>query len=483
MVDELIRRYRPILLVVLPALAVIVVVAAVGIIVAMNPARNSAQGTPTATTAPGSPTASPSATLPPLPPGKDWMMYRGRVSGDGVSPETGVNAQSVAKFSKLWNHGRLPTMMSTPAVVGGVVYVTVKNSLLAYRLADGALLWQFDDAPQNFGYVSSSVAVDPSTGFAYYGTPDTYVYAVDTRTHTKVWAVQIGDPKKGAHIWSSPVLANGKVYIGLASNDDNPCVRGAVYAFDPASGTIAWTHYTEPAGRLGASVWSTVAANPAKHELLVTTGNPCPWGGTAYEEDSILALDWDSGKTLWQYQAIAYDNCDCDFGQGPVDLTYHGQEYVVAGSKLGYIYAVKPPAGRTGQPQLVWKRQISVTGYYIQGGIYQPPAYANGLVYVAGGPTPDGACKGGRLVAMHVDTGAVAWQTCTSGQVVSASAIVNGILFVAQENTVVGYRASDGKMLWKASFTGKVWGGISFSHGRLLVAVTHDGIICYGVPA
>ena len=47
-----------------------------------------------------------------------------------------------------------------------------------------------------------------------------------------------GDPDptvEGAHVWSSPAVFNGKVYVGKSSHLDNPCVRGAVIALDTAT--------------------------------------------------------------------------------------------------------------------------------------------------------------------------------------------------------------------------------------------------------
>src|SRR6185312_16135396 len=108
-----------------------------------------------------------------------------------------------------------------------------------------------------------------------FGSPDAYVYAVDIRTGKGVWHKQIGDPSHGAYIWSAPIIANGMVYVGLASRDDNPCVRGGLFAFDEATGKQTWVHYASPQGLLGAGMWSTVAVVPNKGWIVATTGNPC----------------------------------------------------------------------------------------------------------------------------------------------------------------------------------------------------------------
>jgi hypothetical protein len=44
---------------------------------------------------------------------------------------------------------------------------------------------------------------------------------------------------------------HGKLYLGLASHNDNPCVRGAVFALDPKDGHSIWAYYTVDANHLG----------------------------------------------------------------------------------------------------------------------------------------------------------------------------------------------------------------------------------------
>jgi outer membrane protein assembly factor BamB len=425
------------------------------------------------------PTAQPTPVA--LPSGNDWTQYRYDTSGSGVNPEGRITTGTVWHVTQAWQNGHYPSFESTPAILDGTVYVTNNNSLVAFDLQTGVKLWQFDDKPQNSATISSSVSLDPALGLAFYGTPDARVYAVNIATHQEAWDVQLGDPKKGAFIWSSPLLANGNVYIGLASKQDNPCVRGGVFALNEHTGHSIWTHYMVPAGVLGGSVWSSMIAVPAHHEVIATTGNPCPEGNTVAQDDAIVAMDWDSGNTLWQYIALPYDNCDCDFGQGPVDFTYHGQEYVVAGSKAGYVYAVIPP--QSGQfAALAWSAIVAPPGYLGEGGIFEPPTYANGIVYIAGGPSADGLCSGGSLTAFQADSGAVLWHTCTSGQVVSPAAISGGVLFVAQTGVIVGYDAVSGHTLWQAKYTGSVWGGVAVSRGFIVFGAVNGILYGFTLP-
>ncbi len=417
----------------------------------------------------------------PLPDGQDWAQYRFDLSGTGMNPEGYISAKNVTQLTEQWTINPHLAFGSTPAIVNGVVYVPAGNSLFALDLITGERIWQFNGAPQTRGIISSSVAVDPGAHLAYYGTPDAHVYAVNTLTGTGVWNVQLGNPEAGAYIWSSPLLVNGKVYIGLASRNDNPCVRGGVFALDAATGKIAWMHYMVGAGALGGSVWSSLIANPGAHEVIATTGNPCLSSQSDEQQDSFVAMDWDTGTTHWQYTALEHDDCDCDFGQGPVDYTYHGQEYLVAGNKGGVVYAVTPLPGRH-SVQLAWSLKIAKPGFLGYGGIFQPPTYSDGKVFIAGGPTPDGSCKQGALYALQADTGKVLWHLCTLGQVLSPTSTTGDVLFVEQGGVLIAYESATGRELWRAEQHSDFWGGVSISRGYVLIGSVSGTLYSYYFP-
>lgn len=416
-----------------------------------------------------------------LPRGQDWAQYRFDLSGTGMNPEGNISAKNVTQLAKRWTINPRLGIGSVPAVVNGLVYVTAGNSLFALDLSSGERIWRFNGAPQIMGIITSSVAVDRDTHMAYYGTPDAHVYAVNTLTGTGVWNVQLGNPEAGAYIWSSPLLVNGKVYIGLASRNDNPCVRGGVFALDAATGKIVWTHYMVGAGALGGSVWSSLIANPGTHEVIATTGNPCLSIQSDEQQDSFVAMDWNTGATRWQYTALDRDDCDCDFGQGPVDYIYHGHEYLVAGNKGGVVYAVTPLPGRH-SVQLAWSIQIAKPGFLGYGGIFQPPTYANGKVFIAGGPTPDGSCKQGALYAFQADTGKVLWRVCTLGQVVSPTSTTGDVLFVEQGGVLIAYDSATGRVLWRAEQHDDFWGGVSISRGHVLIGSVSGALYSYSFP-
>lgn len=270
------------------------------------------------------------------------------------------------------------------------------------------------------------------------------------------------------------------VYIGLASQNDNPCVRGGVFALNPWSGKVVWVHYAAVAGVVGRGVWSSVTAVPELHAIIATTGNPCTEHTPTYQEDSIVGLDWTTGATLWPYNAVAYDDCGCELGEGAVDVTLNGEHYFIAGNKFGSVYALKLQGKGV---KLVWSRRVATidsSSKKLFGGIFEPPAYSDGNVFVAGGATLDGKCVG-TLSSMRATTGAVNWSICTSSRTFSPAASSGGSLFVGGSNIVTGYDMATGQVLWQAHVDGGTWGGIAISHGFLVIGTSRGNLYCYSL--
>ena len=72
----------------------------------------------------------------------------------------------------------------------------------------GASLWSFPTG----GFINSSPVV--ANGVVYIGSDDGNVYALDAKTGTRLWTY-----RTGSNIYSSPAVANGAVYIGSANDN------------------------------------------------------------------------------------------------------------------------------------------------------------------------------------------------------------------------------------------------------------------------
>jgi outer membrane protein assembly factor BamB len=416
--------------------------------------------------------------------GTDWPQYRFDATGTGMNPERLITSANVGRLSARWTvHGVLgDDFLSAPAVVGDVVYANANGTLLAFDLHTGQLNWRSAPSGTNpAGGTTAGVAVDSTRQTAYFAAPDERVYAVHLSDGTRAWSTQIGDGMPGGFLWDTPLLANDTVYIGLSSVFDNPCVRGGVYALDPDTGAIRWMHPIAPAGTLGGGVWSSVTADAGRQEVIVTTGNPCPAGKTAAEEDAIVALDWTTGRTRWVYNTLTYDTCDCDFGVGAVNYTLGGHTYIVSASKYGMVYALSPSADDQ-YAQLAWAARVSGAGFLATGGVFEPLAYSDGIVFAAAGPTVDRGCPKGAVWGLQARTGVPLWRQCTTSQVVAGAAISGDVLFVAQSGALIAYQTTTGQVLWHAPNDGVAYGGVVVAHGTVIYGTGPGTLYCYSLP-
>ena len=116
--------------------------------------------------------------------------------------------------------------MSSPAVVGGVVYIGGNDNLYALNAATGAQLWSFNigGTPLQARTFSSPAVVN---GVVYIGSEDAFnIYALNAATGAQLWSFTTG-----SQVESSPTVVNGVLYVG--SNDHN------VYALGVYSGPIS----------------------------------------------------------------------------------------------------------------------------------------------------------------------------------------------------------------------------------------------------
>src|SRR5204863_5466394 len=100
--------------------------------------------------------------------------------------------------------------------------------------------------------------------------------AMDAADGHDVWppaVIHVPSPSVSDYFdWSSPTVANGRIYVGVSSACDNPLIRGALKAYDQATGERVATHYTVPAGAVGGSIWTSAAVG-SSGSVFVTTGN------------------------------------------------------------------------------------------------------------------------------------------------------------------------------------------------------------------
>lgn len=311
---------------------------------------------------------------------EDWPKYKRDLANTGLSAETGISSTNVASLTTKWTYPTGGLISASPAVatVNGVstVFIGSWNGVFsAVNAVTGQLIWSFTvdfvgnrcSAKQPWCRIGSSAAVDTVNNLVFFGAYNAYLYALDATTGKVVWKQLVGSSKAGYEVWSSPAIYNGRVFVGVSSHGDEPCLAGGqVNSYDELTGAPIWSFNTIdqttcPGGGtcVGGSVWSSVAVDDLNGIIYAGTGNPgstCapPTQNAGLYPDSILALSSSSGTLLNYFQAIKNDVNDKDFGSSP--FLYSTSEtnqctggttttlWVSNASKNGYLYTVQRDA-------------------------------------------------------------------------------------------------------------------------------------------
>ena len=167
-----------------------------------------------------------------------------------------------------------PGYQSSPTVYGGAVYIGSATGWF-YKLSarTGAVL-----AKRFIGFVpgrscgamgagfvdTATVAIDRATHqpMVYVGGANEVLYAMYASNLKVKWRSVIAVPSKVVsdyYQWSSPTIADGRIYIGISSHCDKPLVPGGLVSFDQATGARIARFYSLPRPKVGGSVWSSAA--------------------------------------------------------------------------------------------------------------------------------------------------------------------------------------------------------------------------------
>jgi alcohol dehydrogenase (cytochrome c) len=188
------------------------------------------------------------------------------------------------------------------------------------------------------------------------------VVALDAKTGKVVWDQTVEDYKKGYYMTLAPLVAKGKVIVGVSGGELG--IRGFVQALDARTGSPAWKTFTIPApGEPGSdtwkgdtwrtggvSVWITGTYDPQLNLTYWGTGNAAQWIGDQRPGDnlysaSVLALDADSGKLRAYHQYHWNDSWDWDEVSAPVLMDVKRGDRTIKGlvhpARNGYLWLLE----------------------------------------------------------------------------------------------------------------------------------------------
>jgi polyvinyl alcohol dehydrogenase (cytochrome) len=421
----------------------------------------------------------------------------------------GITAADVPRLKVKWAFG-FPGELSVdaqPTIAGGRVFVgTQSGTVYALNAATGCVHWVFPAAAAVRAAVTIG-HVETGSGprfAAFIGDRAANVYAVDAANGQLLWTTKVDD-YPFARVTGSPVLHNGRIYVGVASGEetagavaDYECCRfrGSLVALNAATGKQIWKTYTiaEEArpttknkigtqlwGPSGAPIWISPAIDVKRNAAYVTTGNNYS-GPPTSTSDAFVAFDLDTGKILWSRQMTAADdwntscrlpdkiNCtnvdapDFDFASPPILVTLaNGRRALVAGQKSGVVHALDPDQNG----QILWQERVGKGG--INGGVQWGSAADQANVYVAlsdigriaipnsQGTVPDPEAGGG-MFALRLDNGQRVWHTppppcgprerCSPAQSAAVSAIPGVAFSGSVDGHIRAYSATSGAIVW-----------------------------------
>jgi polyvinyl alcohol dehydrogenase (cytochrome) len=435
----------------------------------------------------------------------DWSAYLYSSSHSSYNAaDTAITPANTPQLVKKWHwRGDSPTMTgqpgpavyATPAVVGGAVYVGANNGYF-YKLSEatGAVLAKRFIAfrPKLTcaarGFISSAtVAPDPADGFetVYVGAPNGYLYALRASDLTVKWRSVIDIPSSTVSDyfqWSSPTVANGKIYIGSASQCDKPLTRGAVVGFNQATGAEFARFFTVPSGYLGGGVWSSVAA-ASDGTVYASTGTQPKNTTNRFDSVSIVKLD---GTTLKKLGSFTVPNSelggDGDFGGSP---TVFGS-LVGACNKNGIYYALNRAT-----MTVAWKLRIGAKSSSASPAQCSAAAIYDGTsLYIAGDPTTiGGVAYRGSLRRVNPSTGAVMWATGLPDSVLGSPTMNGGGVAAvgtydstSVPNAVYLINRATGKIVRTIKTGGSVFAQSVFANGYVFTTAGGMGITAYHSP-
>src|SRR5215831_12505818 len=468
-----------------------------------------------------------------------WPTYNGDYSGQRFSPLTDINSSNVHTLSLSWatrfsasggggaggrgggGAAAGVTRKSTPLLVNGILYFSAPNHVWAADARTGRELWHYQ-YPPNTGSTIGNRGVGMYGNWLFFETPDSNLVSLDARTGKERWKVSIADPKLDYTSTVAPVIIGNHVIAGIGGDHlDNP---GFIQSRDPETGALQWKWNTTPRkGEPGIETWPDEYASahgtgqawipgtydPELNLYIVGTENPNPVmaqqsrkGDNLYT-CSIVALNPDTGKLVWYFQASPHDVHDWDAVETPVlfEGTIDGQKrkLVAQASRNGYFFVLDRATGKRivgtpfidtvnwakgyddkGQPtpdpaKLPTVDGVPVSPSSVGATNWQAPSFNpdTGLFYVGtsrsysmyyltdtddhpegwGGLDSNVGNDGNALLAIDYRTGKVAWrhEWPSSSGITNNLSTAGNLLFTSNGSNLIAFHPVNGKILWHST--------------------------------
>jgi glucose dehydrogenase len=374
------------------------------------------------------------------------------------------------------------------AIMGDRVFMgTLDAKLVALDAKTGKLLWDTQIADPELGYseTMAPVAVNGriliGTNGGEYGIRG-FVKSYDAKDGKLQWTFHTIPEKGHEGVWAVNDSTGRNMLRDIKAEKEQLAKQGGDFY-----------------KTLGGGVWMAPAVDLETNSIFFVVGNPSPdlYGterpGDNLYTDSIVSLDLNTGKYKWHHQYIAHDVWDLD-AVSPVILTEakgkDGKMTKVAihAGKTGHVYvhdrangnlirfsdAMVPQDGlwtlptKEGAKMMLganggveWspmafnpETRLAYAANLLQPMTYhvEPSKYPGGKLWLGGAfKTIPSEKQSGRLSAVNIDTGKVAWKFETDEPLIGGVlATAGGLVFNGEANGLFrAFDAKNGKKLWE----------------------------------
>jgi quinoprotein glucose dehydrogenase len=288
--------------------------------------------------------------------GGDWPSYNRDLAGTRHSPLTAITRTNVDELRQAWSYalgtaaGEARTGSElTPLVVGGLLYATAADRVVALQAHTGEEVWRF--AVEQGVASRRGLAYWPGdevTAARLFFTAGDRLVALEAVTGAKASAFGAGGEVEMAVTYAgAPTRFEDSLIVGSSS------APGGVRAFDARTGAQRWTFGAEAALHLAYSV--TVDVDRALlYAVFAGPEGDAFYGGDreaeSAAENSVVALDARTGELRWQFQIVRHDIWDYDLAAPPVllDATMGGERVPVLAqaAPTGYLYILNRVTGK-----------------------------------------------------------------------------------------------------------------------------------------
>ncbi len=336
------------------------------------------------------------------------------------------------------------------------------NSFSAYPAAGGAPAWTYKAAS---GVIETSPAV--YSGVVYFGTTSGTLYAVNASTGTLECSFNATAPILASPVvvsdpdGSGPVVYDGTIPGNGAADGAEYAIYGPGNKHGGCTQDWAFTGFQVTPG----GTWSSPAYGAD------AAGTPLVVFGSKDDDDSVYALNANTGALVWRYQTNTANLHDV--GSAPV-ISPPGRNGIADGvvyavGKDKSVYAIDLTTGA-----LIWKYALSTAGSH---GDVAGAALVNNRIYL-------GSDTG--VYALNAVTGALVWHVLSSAAFYASPAVTGPggqqVLLIGDlSSTLYALNLATGATVWSQAFSTGFFASPAVSQGAVYTTGL-DGVLRSFVP-